>query len=117
MGLFDKLKRKKEGFTKINAHVATPHFYEKQDESPFGAIALTEGTLTILPENPQEKYRVDAKPVSDWKLVLVSTSTDSIIGEVDYFTALNKIKKYMLDSTGDSVLIKALSLTELESLI
>lgn len=117
MGLFDKLKRKKEGFTKINAHVATPHFYEKQGESPFGAIALTEGTLTILPENPQEKYRVDAKPVSDWKLVLVSTSTDSIIGEVDYYTALNNIKKYMLDSTGDSMLIKALSLTELESLM
>lgn len=116
MGLFDKLKRKKETVDVSNAYMATPKFYEKQDGSPFGAIALTEGTITILPENPQEKYRVDGKLVSEWKMVLVSTSKDSVIGDVDYFMALKKVEKYALNSSKDSVLIKALSFNELDSL-
>lgn len=116
MGLFDKLKKKKEAADGSNAYMATPKFYEKQGGVPFGAIALTEGTVTVLPENPQEKYMVDGKPVSEWKMVLVSTSADSVIGDVDYFMALKKVKKYALDSTGDSLLIKALSFSELKSL-
>ena len=36
--------------------------------------ALTEGTKTVLPKNPQLEYKVDGKLVSEWKLVLVSTS-------------------------------------------
>ena len=50
------------------------------------------------------------------KLVLVSTTKDTIIGDADYFTALNDVEKYALDSKKDSVLVKGLSLSELESL-
>ena len=41
---------------------------------------------------------------------------DTIIGDADYFTALNDVEKYALDSKKDSVLVKGLSLSELESL-
>ena len=38
------------------------------------------------------------------------------LGAADYFTALNDVEKYALDSKKDSVLVKGLSLSELESL-
>lgn len=113
MGLFDKLK---EIVDWSNAYVATPHFYRKPDGTPFGAIALTEGVETILPKLPQNGYRVDGKVVSEWKLVLVSTTKDAVIGDEDYFTVLKNAEKYSLDSKKDSILVKGLSLSELESL-
>lgn len=116
MGLFDKLKGKKETVDWSNAYIATPKFYGKPDGTPFGTIALTEGTETVLPKTPQNEYRVDGIVVSEWKLVLVSTTKDTIIGDADYFTALMNVEKYALDSKKDSVLVKGLSLSELESL-
>ncbi|MCH5320340.1 MAG: DUF4299 family protein [Eubacterium sp.] len=117
MGLFDKFKSKKEKVDWSNAYKAMPKFYSKPDGSPFGAVALTEGTETILLKNPQLQYKVDGNSISDWKMVFVSTSKDSIIGDADYFTALKKAEKYAIDSNENSVLIKGLSLAELESLI
>ena len=116
MGLFDKLKRKKESVDWSDAYNATPKFYEKPDGSPFGAIALTEGTKTVLPKNPQLEYKVDGKLVSEWKLVLISTSKETIIGDTDYFVALKKVEKYSLDTNKNAILVKELSLAELESL-
>ena len=115
MGLFDKLKGKK-AVDWSNAYIATPKFYGKPDGTPFGAIALTEGTETVLPKTPQNEYRMNGKIVSEWKLVLVSTTKDTIVGDADYFTALQNVEKYALDSKKDSVLVKRLSLSELESL-
>lgn len=116
MGLFDKLKGKKETADWSGAYIAAPKFYGKPDGTPFGAIALTEGTETVLPKLPQNEYRVDGKAVAEWRLVLVSTTKDTIIGDADYFTALKSIEKYVLDSNKDSILVKGLSLNELESL-
>ena len=48
--------------------------------------------------------------------MLVSTTKDTIIGDADYFTALKNVEKYSLDSKKDSILVKGLSLSELESL-
>ncbi len=114
MGLFDKWKRKTIDWS--NAYNAAPQFYEKSDGAPFGAIALTEGTETVLPVSPQNNYRIDGKRVSEWKLVLVSTTKDTIIGDTDYFSALEKIRKYALDEKQSSILVKGLSLEELEHL-
>ena len=116
MGLFDKLKGKKENVDWSDAYNATPKFYGKPDGSPFGAIALTEGTKTALPKKPQLEYKVNGQPVAEWKLVLVSTSKDTIIGDTDYFTALKKVEPYSLDTNKNAILVKELSLAELESL-
>lgn len=69
-----------------------------------------------MPKLPQNEYRVDGKAVAEWKLVLVSTTKDAIIGDADYFTALKSIEKYSLDSKKESVLVRGLTLSELESL-
>ncbi len=115
MGLFDKLKGKK-AVDWTSAYTAAPKFYEKPGVEPFGVITLTEETKTILPKFPQNQYRVDGKAVSEWKLVLVSTTKNTIVGDMEYFTALKKIEKYSLDSKQDTILVKGLSLSELESL-
>lgn len=114
MGLFNRLKKEKTSVDWNSAYMAIPQFYTKPDGSFFGAIALTEGTETILPKMPQNKYVIDGKQVTDWKMVLVSTTKDNIIGECDYFIALKKLEKYILDFNENSILIKGLSLHELE---
>ena len=116
MGLFDRRKEKKTSADWSNAYQATPKFYGKPDGSPFGAFAVTEGTEIILPKTPQIQYRVDGKEISEWRMMLISTTKDSIIGDSEYFMALKKVEKYALDSDKDSILIKGLSLAELESL-
>ena len=58
---------------------------------------------------------MDGKAVADWKVVLVSTTKDCVIGDCDYFRALAKLKNYVQDTNDDSVLIRALSLEELEA--
>ena len=75
MGLFDKFKKETTGDRWNNAYIANPHFYAKPDGTPFGAFALTEGTDTVLPKAP--KYAVDSKVITDYRLMLVSTTKDS----------------------------------------
>lgn len=115
MGVFRKLKKEKSPADWNNAYTATPQFYGKPNGDPFGTIALTEGTETILPKNPQNDYAVDGKKVSDWKMVLISTTKEKILGDSDYLTALKRVEKYILDSNNNSILIRGLSLEELEN--
>jgi hypothetical protein len=49
--------------------------------------------------------------------VLVSTTKDGIIGECDYFDAINKLNSIELDSDNDNILVKGLSLSELAELL
>ena len=114
MGLFDKLK-KTDASDWDNAYKANPQFYAKEDGSPFCAFALTEGTETILPKAP--RYAIEGKELSDYKLLLVSTTKDSILGECDYFKALEKLEAFELDSNEDNILVQGLSLSELEEIL
>lgn len=93
MGLLSKLKKEKAFIDWSNAYTVTPKFYGKTDGSLFGAIALTEGTETILPKAPQKEYRVDGKEVLDWKIVFVSTTKGIIFHAncLEYIDNENKI--------------------------
>ena len=113
MGLFDKFK-KKEDSGWDNAYKANPQFYAKDDGKPFGAFALTEGAETILPKTPN--YAVEGNTITEYRLMLVSTTKDAVIGDIDYSVALSKLENYKLDENDDSILLRGLSLEELESL-
>lgn len=89
-----------------NAYKATPKFYSKPDGNPFGAITLTVETDTILLKSPQNEYAIDGKQITNWKIILISTTKDSIIGDYDYFVAFNKLKNYIIDSNEHSLLIR-----------
>ena len=115
MGLFDKFKKNKSSVDWNSAYKTTPHFYSKPDGNPFCAFALTEDTDTILPKAPH--YAVDGRELSEYKLILVSTTKDGIIGDYDYFDAIKKLESIKSDSDNDNILVKGLSLSELEVLL
>lgn len=116
MGLLDKFK-KKEISAWENAYVGNPNFYNGKDGKPFGAFALTEGTLTSFPKNPKLLYKIDNVEVDEWKLMLVSTTNNGVLGDMDYYEALNKLMKFVIDERDNNILIKELSLEELNELL
>lgn len=116
MGLFDKFK-KKENNDWENAYVGNPNFYNDKDGKLFGAFALTEGTLTSFPKNPKLLYKVDNIEVDEWKLMLVSTTNNVILGDIDYYDAIKKLMKYVIDENDNNILIKGLSLEELNEVL
>jgi hypothetical protein len=115
MGLFDKFKKNGSVSDWDGAYKANPSFYSKPDGSPFCAFAFTEGTETILPKTPH--FAVSGQEVKDYRLVLVSTTKEGIIGECEYFDAIRKLEAFKKDSDNDRLLIRGLSLAELEGLI
>lgn len=127
MGLFDKFKVKKEPKAAQppaepqavwdNAFRANINFYQKEGAAPFGAVVLTEGVETALPVAPWEKHGLDGKPVQDWKLVLVSTTRQGIMGMLDYRTVMEKLAPYLQDRQGGLMLTRGLSLRQLEGLL
>ena len=79
VGFFERFKAKKPAADWNDAYVAAPKFYRDASGSPFGAIALTEGTETVLPRNPQAEYRVVVSVMKDgtsgeWKAVVESVT-------------------------------------------
>ena len=117
MGFFDKITGKKENVDWSNAHLAKPIFYRKPEGEPFGTFALAEGAETILPKNPQNQYRYNEKPIAEWNISFVSITKKAVIGGSDYFSALKKLEKYTIDANEEAILVRGLSLKELERLL
>ena len=109
MGLFDKFK-KKENNDWENAYVGNPNFYNDKNGKLFGAFALTEGTLTSFP-------KVDNTEVDEWKIMAISTTNNEILGDIDYYDAIKKLMKYAIDENDNNILIKKLSLEELNEML
>ncbi|MBR4556745.1 MAG: DUF4299 family protein [Clostridiales bacterium] len=108
------------GFTDADweeAYTANPKFYGKPGSEPFGALALTEVTRTVLPKDPKSRFTNEGSKVSDWKLVLVSLTTEEVVGDCDYYDALAKLDGYVLDSNEDSILVRGLNQRELAALL
>ncbi|MGX8774949.1 MAG: hypothetical protein ACSW8G_07840 [Bacillota bacterium] len=113
MGLFGK--KKEETNIWENAYRANPQFYATPEGNPFCAFALTEGADTVLPRGP--RYSVSGKELTDYRLMLISITKDGMIGDAEYFEALGRLEKYIVDSNEKEILVRGLSLEELEGLI
>ena len=116
MGFFDKFK-KKEIYNFDLAYEGKPEFYVGKDGKPFGVFALTENTLTTLPKDPKAIYKIDNINVDTWKLMLVSTSENGILGDLAYYEAIHKLKKFVVDERNGSLLIKSISLDDLKKIL
>ena len=112
MGLFDNFKKDNNW---NDAYKANVEFFRKDDDKPFGVFTLTENTKTILPKNPH--HLVDGKEINEYKLMIVSITKNDVIADLDYFNALNKLDDFIIDSNDNEILVKGLSLEELELLI
>lgn len=93
------------------AYIAKPHFYSDGKGGVFGAFALTEDTETLLPFHPA--YAVDGTPVTDYRLCLISTTQDKMLGETDYFAAVEKLRAYAEKSDEREMVVRGLTLDEL----
>ena len=110
---FKKIDNNKWG----EAYKASPNVYANKDGDRFGAIALTENTLTILPKDPKAVYTVGGEKIDDWKLVLVSTTKDTVLGNIDYYVVLDKMKNYVVESNDESLLIPCFTVGQMENLL
>ncbi len=101
------------------AYVGSPRFFVRPDGVKFGVFALNEGVETILPKSPQLRYQAEGKPVGEWRLLLYSRTKGDVIGDTDFFTAVRRlgIGGYILDDNDTHILLRALTLTELDALM
>mgnify|MGYP002538728676 FL=1 len=113
MGLFNK---KKKTVNWDDAYKAKPHFYKQSDGSVFGAMSLTEGVKTMFLKQPQIHFEVEGQRISQWRIALISTTNDSMIGQLDYGTCLKKLQPYILAEDSNFILVRGLTLDELKSL-
>lgn len=113
MGLFNK---KKKIDVWDDAYKAKPHFYKQSDGSVFGAMSLTEGVKTMFLKQPQIHFEVEGQRISQWRIALISTTNDSMIGQMDYGTCLKKLQPYILAEDSNFILVRELTLDELKSL-
>lgn len=100
------------------AYVAVPRFYQDQNGQVFGVLAVNEGIETILPLAPHERYKDGDRMITRWRLVLYSKTQQRIIGDADFYDAMKCLSNgYFLDGNDEKVLVRALSLTELDALL
>ena len=113
MGLLDRMNKSASW---NDAYEATPTIYTRPQGNIFGAFALTEGTDTILPLSPKDRYQADGKTIFDWRVIFVSTSDQTIMFELPYSQAITKLEPYFKDKRADSVLVKGLTLNDLKAI-
>lgn len=121
MGIFNKFRKKEKDesgeLKPAEVFNATPHFYSKPSGEIFGSFALTEDVITALPINPRETYKVEGKGVTEWQLCLVSITKDEIIGTLEYYEALNRLKNYSIGEKNGFLITNPLTLQEQQELL
>lgn len=119
-GKAQNIEEATEGYTKEDwewAYKANPRFYNNSEKVPFGVLALTEATRTVLPKDPQDQFLFQGNTISKWRILFVSLTNDDVFGDSDYFEIMSKLDRYILDSDQDSILVRGLTLKEMERLI
>ena len=101
------------------AFPAAPRYFVDPEGVPFGVLAMNEGIATIMPKLPQKRYHPDGQDIANWRILLYSRTKGDVIGDTDFYDAMRRLAMggYILDDNGENVLIKALTLTELDALM
>ena len=99
------------------AYIAAPRYYRKPDGGLLGALAVNEGSETVLPIRPDRLYHPDGADIADWRLLLYSKTRQAVLGDVDFYTAVRILKDCVIDNNEERFLLRALSLSELDALL
>lgn len=116
MGFFEKFMGVARSRREENFDPFAPKFYGKSDGTVFGAITVVEGKELYLPKRPQDQYDSGEKVVSEWKMIFVSTTKELIIGDAEYFSAIERMKGYILGEDDNQFRVRGLTLGEMEAL-
>lgn len=119
MGLFGKKtdKADKDLNTRWQeAYRANPHVYESNDGKIIVGLALTETTDSLFPLVAEKQWAIEGKTIDIWIISMVSITKDAVIGQIEYHEAMKRLAPYFLAEKDGWVLIRGLSLDEMEAL-
>lgn len=116
MGLFGKKQKEKDLNTLWQeAYKANPHVYEKDGKIVVG-LALTETTDSLFPLAAEKQWAINGKKIDRFFISMVSITKDSVLGTIEYGEAMKRLEPYFLAQKDGWVLIRGLSLDEMEAL-
>ncbi|MDE6727412.1 MAG: DUF4299 domain-containing protein [Oscillospiraceae bacterium] len=118
MGLFGrKLKDTGKDLNALwqEAYQANPHVYEKDGRVVVG-FALTETADSLFPLVPEEQWAIKDKTIDLWFISMVSITKEGVLGTMEYHEAMKRLEPYFLVQKDGWVLIRGLSLDEMEAL-
>ena len=105
-----KLQRRWE-----EAFESMPKLYETP-EGLMVSFTLSEDTDTILFKEPWENFELEDDEEAEWRISFFSISENKPLGYLEYKEALEKLQDYALMQSEERILIKSMSLKELEGL-
>ena len=118
MGLFGK--KSKNAAKDVNAlwqeaYRANPHVYEKDGRVVVG-FALTETADSLFPLAAEKQWAIEGKTIDLWFISMVSITKEGVLGTMEYHEAMKRLEPYFLAEKDGWVLIRGLSLDEMEAL-
>lgn len=99
------------------AYEASPHVFELEKGGLMVSFTFSETVDTILPVAPKTQYEIDGETISMWALTFVSLTKDENLGFLEYHKALQRLQPYILETRNDYILIRGLSLAEMECVL
>lgn len=119
MGLFGKKPKKADKDLNTRwqeAYRANPHVYENNEGKIIVGLALTETTDSLFPLAAEKQWAIEGKTINLWFISMVSITKDAVLGQIEYSEAMKRLKPYFLAEKDGWVLIRGLSLDEMEAL-
>ena len=100
-----------------HAYEANPHVFELENGGLMVSFALSETVDTILPAAPEALYEIEGETISLWALTFVSLTKEENLGFLEYHKALQRLQPYISETRGDYILLRGLSLAEMEHVL
>ncbi|MGP1555304.1 MAG: DUF4241 domain-containing protein [Dialister pneumosintes] len=96
-----------------SCHKAQPNMYEK-DGKRYMFFTLKEGVDTVLCLQPAEVYSVDKPEEVEYRLLLLSTTEDTLIGNLPFYKSVRFLKDYVVEDKFPLVLLRGLTLEDMK---
>ncbi|MDE6731649.1 MAG: DUF4299 domain-containing protein [Oscillospiraceae bacterium] len=119
MGLFGKKKHTNDELNAIweDAYRANPHVYENRETGKIiVGLALTETTDSLFPLAAEKQWAIEGREIDIFIISMVSITKEAVLGQIEYGEAMKRLEPYFLAEKDGWVLIRGLSLDEMEAL-
>lgn len=94
-----------------------PQYYLSPEGEEFGMITLIEGKSRRVATDPKQFYAEDKPSSIPYKLVFISTTKGKVVGELDFYVAIERLRPYIQNANSQYIDIEPLTLEEMENLV
>ena len=81
------------------------------------SFTLSETVDTILPAAPETLYEIEGEAISLWAVTFFSLTKEENLGFLEYRKAMQRLQPYILETKDHYILIRGLSLAEMEHVL